>query len=154
MSKQEDANLILKLYELRRETVMREARTWFFSFTPESAKDFLDVMIGDKSPYFRMVVSYWDMAASLVNNGAIDEQMFNDANGEQLFVYSKIEPFLSELRTMFGMPQYLEHLEKAVKRIPNVDERITSMRERMKQLMALREQRAVKTQAAAAATDV
>lgn len=154
MSKQEDANLILKLYDLRRETVMREARTWFFSFNPESAKDFLDVMISEKSPYFRMVVSYWDMAASLVNNGAIDEQMFNDANGEQLFVYSKIEPFLPELRTMFGMPQYLEHLEKAVKRIPNVDERITGMRERMKQLMALREQKAVKAQAAAAATDV
>jgi hypothetical protein len=101
-----------------------------------------------------MVVSYWDMAASLVNNGAIDEQMFNDANGEQLFVYSKIEPFLPELRTMFGMPQYLEHLEKAVKRIPNVDEQIAGMRERIKQLMALREQTAVKTQAAAAATDV
>ena len=150
MSKHEDANLILKLYDLRRETVMREARTWFFSFNPQSAQDFLDVMISDKSPYFRMVVSYWDMAASFVNNGAIDAQMFNDANGEQIFVYSKIEPFLAELRTMFGMPQYLEHLEKAVKRIPNVDERIASMRERMKQLMALREQKAGKAQAAAA----
>ena len=150
MSKHEDANLILKLYDLRRETVMREARTWFFSFNPQSAQDFQEVMIGDKSAYFGMVVSYWDMAASFVNNGAIDEQMFNDANGEQMFVYSKIEPFLAELRTIFGMPQYLEHLEKAVKRIPNVDERIANMRERMKQLMALREQKAGKAQAAAA----
>lgn len=150
MSKHEDANLILKLYDLRRETVMREARTWFFSFNPQSAQDFLEVMISDKSPYFRMVVSYWDMAASFVNNGAIDAQMFNDANGEQMFVYSKIEPFLAELRTLLGMPQYLEHLEKAVKRIPNVDERIANMRERMKQLMALREQKAGKSQAAAA----
>ncbi len=72
MSKQEDANLIIKLYDLRRETVMREARTWFFTFNPESIQDFIDVITSDKSAYYRMVVSYWDMAASFVNNGAID----------------------------------------------------------------------------------
>lgn len=150
MSKQDDANLILKLYDLRREAVMREARNWFFDFNPKSAQDFLDVMMSDKSAYFRMVVSYWDMAASLVNNGAIDEQMFNDANGEQIFVFSKMEPFLAEIRTMFAMPQYLEHLEKAVRRIPNIDERIANMRERMKQLMALQEQKAAKAAGAEA----
>jgi hypothetical protein len=150
MSKHEDANLILKLYELRRESVMREARSWFFGFNPTSVQDFIDVMIGDQSAYFRMVVSYWDMAASLVNHGAIDEQMFNDANGEHLMVYSKIAPFLSELRTMYAMPQYLENLEKIVTRLPNIDERLASMRERINQLMALRAQRASKVAAAEA----
>ena len=144
MSKHEDANLILKLYDLRRESVMREARAWFFNFNPQSVQDFVDVMISDKSGYYRMVVSYWDMAASLVNHGAIDEQMFNDANGEHLFVFSKVEPFLPELRTTFGAPQYLENLEKLTRRMPNIDERLTSMRERIKQWMALREQRAAK----------
>jgi hypothetical protein len=145
MSKHEDANLILKLYDLRRETVMREARAWFFSFNPQSAQDYIEVMLGDKSGYCRMVVSYWDMAASFVNHGAIDEQMFNDANGEHLFVYSKVEPFLSELRSMFVNPQFLENLEKVVKRMPDADQRIANLRARMKQFMALREQRAAKS---------
>ncbi len=145
MSKQEDANLILKLYDLRREAVMREARAWFFSFNPQSAQDFIDVLLGDKSGYYRMVVSYWDMAASFVNHGAIDEEMFNDANGEHLFVYSKVEPFLPELRTIFGNQQFLGNLEKVVKRMPDADERIASLRARMKQFMALREQRAAKS---------
>jgi hypothetical protein len=145
MSKHDDASLILKLYDLRREAVMREARSWFFTFNPQSVQDFIEVMIGDKSGYYRMVVSYWDMAASFVNHGAIDEQMFNDANGEHIFVYSKIAPFLPELRTLFGASSYLENLEKVVRRIPDIDERIANMRERMKQLMAMREQRAAKT---------
>jgi hypothetical protein len=150
MSKHKDANLILQLYDLRREAVMREARTWFFSFSPQSAQDFIEVLIGDKSPYLRMVVSYWDMAASFVNHGAIDEQMFNDANGEQLFVFSKVQPFLPELRTVLGNPHFLENLEKLVMRMPDVEERITGMRERMKQLAALREQRAAKAATAEA----
>lgn len=149
MSKHEDANLILKLYELRREPVMRDARNWFFSFNPTSVQDFTDVMVSDKSAYYRMVVSYWDMAAALVNSGAIDAQMFNDANGEHIFVFAKIKPFLSEIRTTANMPEYLAHFEKLVMSIPNIEERIAAMHERMKAIMALIEQRA-KAQAAAA----
>ena len=150
MSKHHDADLILKLYDLRREEVMRTARTWFFTFNPKSIEDFVDVMTGDNSAYYRMVVSYWDMAASFVNNEAIDEQMFNDANGEHLFVFAKVEPFLPELRAMYKSPQYLEHLEKVVRRIPNIDERLANMRERMKSLIALREMKAAKANAAEA----
>ena len=153
MSKHADAELILKLYDLRRESTMREARNWFFSFNPQSEQDFIDVLIGDNSAYFRMVVSYWEMACSLVNHGAIDEQMFQDANGEQLFVYSKVEPFLPQLRTLFGNERYLEHLEKSARQIPDIDERLASMRERMKKFMTLREQKALKTMAAAAAAE-
>ena len=150
MSKQEDANLILKLYDLRREAVMREARAWFFTFNPQTVQDFIDVMISDKSGYYRMVVSYWDMAASFVNHGAIDEQMFNDANGEHVLVYSKVAPFLPELRMMFGSNQYLENLERVVTRIPEIDQRLENLRERIKQFMSLREQRAAKAAAAEA----
>ena len=150
MSKHHDADLILKLYDLRREEVMRTARTWFFTFNPKSIEDFVDVMTSDNSAYYRMVVSYWDMAASFVNNEAIDEQMFNDANGEHLFVFAKVEPFLPELRAMYKSPQYLEHLEKVVRRIPNIDERLANMRERMKSLIALREMKLAKAHAAEA----
>jgi hypothetical protein len=81
MSKYKDADLILKLYDLRREKTMRDARNWFFTFNPQNPKDFMDVITSDKSGLYRMVISYWDMACSLVNNGAIDADMFNDANG-------------------------------------------------------------------------
>lgn len=147
MGKSKDADLILKLYDLRRETVMRDARNWFFSFNPTSAQDFVDTLVGEKSPYFRMVTSYWEMAASFVNHEAIDEQMFNDANGEHVFVYAKLEPFLAELRAIFGSPEYLANLEKLVRRMPNIDQRIADMRERMKRLMALREEKAAKATA-------
>ena len=142
MSKQDDANLILKLYDLRRETVMRVARTWFFSFNPTSAQDVIEAMMGDHSGHLRMVISYWDMAAAFVNQGALDETMFNETNGEHLFVYSKMQPVISELRTMFGNPDFLKNLEGLVKRIPDIDTKLETMRERMKSLAAMREQRA------------
>ena len=149
MGKHHDADLILKLYDLRREKTMREARTWFFMFNPQSPKDFLDVMTSDKSGYFRMVVSYWDMACSFVNNGAIDEQMFNDANGEHIFVYAKMEPFLEALRAESGNPEYLAHLEKLVKSMPNAEAKIVGVRERIKKIVELYQQR-MAAQAAAA----
>ena len=149
MSKHHDAELILKLYDLRREKTMREARNWFFMFNPQSPKDFADVLTSDKSGLYRMVVSYWDMACSFVNNGAIDAQMFNDANGEHIFVYAKMEPFLEALRAETGNPEYLAHLEKVVKAIPNYEPRIVAVRERIQKIVELSQQRAA-AQAAAA----
>jgi hypothetical protein len=149
MSKHHDADLILKLYELRRETTMREARNWFFSFNPQGIKDFMDVLTSDKSGLFRMVVSYWDMAASFVNNGALDAQMFNDANGEHLFVYAKLEPFLPALRQESGNPDYLSHLEKVVKATPDYEAKLTSIRERIAKIMEIYQQRAAAQVAAA-----
>lgn len=147
MSKHHDAELILKLYELRREPVMREARNWFFTFNPLTPADFLDAVTSDKSGYYRMVISYWDMAASFVNNGAIDAQMFNDANGEHLFVYSKMEPFLADLRRETGNPDFLAHLEKVVKEIPNYEQKITALRARIGKMVAIWQQRAATAQA-------
>jgi hypothetical protein len=152
MSKHDDADLILKLYDLRREATMREARNWFFSFNPTSVQDVIDTLLGEHSGHYRMVISYWDMAAAMVNSGAIDEQLFNETNGEHIFIYAKIQPVIEEIRTMFGSPDFLHNLETVVKRIPNIDEKITTMRERMKQFAAMREERTAKVLAAATAT--
>jgi hypothetical protein len=149
MSKYKDADLILKLYDLRREKTMRDARTWFFTFNPQSPKDFIEVLTGDKSGLYRMVISYWDMACSLVNNGAIDPTMFNDANGEHIFVYAKMEPFLPALRQEMGNLQFLAHLEKVVKAVPDYEEKIANIRTRMAKLIELYQQR-LAGQAAAA----
>ena len=148
MGKAKDADLILKLYDLRREQTMRDARNWFFTFNPQTPEDFMEVLMGDKSGYYRMVVSYWDMAASLVNHGAIDADMFNDANGEHIFVYAKIVPFLPALRQM-GNPDFLVHLERVIKEIPDYEKKLTATRERIQKILAMYEQRAA-AQAAAA----
>jgi Domain of unknown function (DUF4760) len=147
MSKTESADLILKLYDLRREETMRKARTWFFGFNPTSVQDFMDTLFGENSGYYRMVVSYWDMAASLVNHGAIDEAMFNDSAGEMIFVWAKIEPFVGELRTTFNNPEAFQNLESLVKRVPNIDQKIANMRDIMKRFQALQAEKA-KAQAA------
>ena len=150
MSKVDDAELILKLYDLRREPVMREARNWMFTFNPTSVQDVIEALMSEHSGHYRMVISYWDMAAALVNNGAIDETLFNETNGEHIFVYSKIEPVLEEVRTLFGNPDFLRNLETLVKRIPNIDEKLVTMRARMKKFAEMREERTANTQAAAA----
>src|SRR3984893_9153535 len=149
MGKQEDANLILKLYDLRREPVMREARNWFFTFNPTSAADYMETIMGEHGAYARMVISYWDMAASLVNNGAIDEQMFNDANGEHLFVFAKIEPILEELRQQWNQPDMLNHFETLIRRIPENQEKLAGIRERIQTIQTMMAERA-KAQAATA----
>ena len=133
--KQEDANLILRLYEIRREDTMRKARSWFITdFNPGSVQDIFNVLLGEHSSDFRMVASYWDMAAAFVNFGAIDEEMFNDINTEHVAVYAKLQPFLAEIRAMPGVPPYLyfKHLEPLVLRMPDAEERIASMRRFMK----------------------
>jgi hypothetical protein len=150
MSKYKDADLILKLYDLRREKTMREARTWFFTFDPKTPEDFMEVLTGDKSGLYRMVISYWDMACSLVNNGAIDPEMFNDANGEHIFVYAKMEPFIPMLREQMDAPQFLAHLEKTDKGIPDYETRLAAIRDRMAKHIEIWKQKNA-AQAAAAA---
>ena len=132
--KAKSAELILKLYELRREAVMREARNWFFTFNPQSLEDIRRTTMGEHSAFYRMVTSYWDMACSFVNHGAIDAEMFNDANAEQVFVFAKIQPFLEEIRAASN-PAYMRHLEKAVMAMPGAEEKLAHVRQMMK-LMA------------------
>jgi hypothetical protein len=143
MSKAESADLIMKLYDLRREEKMRAARNWITFFFPESYADITRAMLSDEtSGYFRMVTSYWDMAASFVNHGAIDEEMFNDTAGEHVMVFSKIEPFLEEIRQAMGSPNYLKNLETLVMKMPNAKETLAGRREMMKRLIQARSEMA------------
>lgn len=149
MGKHEDADLILKLYELRREPVMREARNWMFTFNPTSVQDVMETMVGEHSGHFRMVISYWDMACAMVTNGAIDEELFNQTNGEHVFVYMKIQPVIEGLRAMFDNQEFLKNLETVVKRIPDIETKLPAMRERMAKFAAIRAEQ-MKAQAATA----
>jgi hypothetical protein len=136
MSKQEEARLILKLYDLRREPTMRKARDWFFTdFNPQSMTDFSNALFGEHSGYVRMVVTYWDMAAALVNDGAIRVELFTDTNGEHFTVFAKIELLLAEIRANFG-PQFAANLEKLIDATPNGRTRTAATRERLKSIRA------------------
>jgi hypothetical protein len=123
----QSAALLLKLYELRTETTLRQARAWFaFEFHPASAKDVLAAWLGpghESAPY-RMVTTYWDMAASLVLEGAIPAPMFNEANTEHFALVAKLRPFLPEVRATTGFSDYLSHVERVVDLAPNVEERL------------------------------
>lgn len=129
---------IMKLYELRREETMRDARRWYADFSPESFQDIVDTVTGENDSYFRMFTTYWDMAASFVNHGAIDEQMFNEANVEHVLAFAKVEPFIAELRELTKFPNLLGNLEQLVMRISNVKETMTNFREQAKAKRAAR----------------
>ena len=132
MSKQEEAGLILKLYELRREETMRKARDWFFlDFNPETLADFNSAMFSEHNGHLRMVITYWDMAAALVNDGAIRPELFSDCNGEHIGVFSKIELLLPEIRAAYA-PQFAASLEKLIDATPDGRKRSAMARERMK----------------------
>ena len=111
------AGLLLKLYELRTEPTLRQARAWFaFEFHPSSSRDVLSTWLGpghESAPY-RMVTSYWDMAASFVTQGAIPAEMFNAANTEHFALYAKLRPYLAEVRAATRYPDHLSHVEQLV----------------------------------------
>jgi hypothetical protein len=132
----ESATLLIRLYELRRETTMREARNWYVrSFNPGSADEVLQVLGGPNSGHFRMVTTYWDMACSFVLNGAIDEKMFLDANGEQNVVFAKVEPFIKEYRAAVS-PMAMTSLEAQVMKSPDAPARMAMLRERFRAMAA------------------
>jgi hypothetical protein len=99
--KQDEAGLILKLYEMRRDAEFRKAREWFDTeFNPQSAQDIIDIVSGSfsESAYFRMVLTYWEMVAGLVNYGALSAGLVHKTNVEHLRYWAKIDPFIDELR--------------------------------------------------------
>jgi hypothetical protein len=135
-SKAQDALVILKLYEIRSETLMRTARAWFFSeFNPRSGREIVALLAsGEKqSAYYRMVSSHWEVAAALVNNHGVDEKMFLEANSEHLVVFAKLQPFLSEIRETIGEPDYLSQLEQIVMKVPNVETKLENRRRLIEQ---------------------
>jgi hypothetical protein len=146
MSKQEEASLILKLYELRREETMRTARDWYFrEFNPQSIAEFNAAIFGPHSGHVRMVVTYWDMACAMVNSGAIGMDLFNECNGEHIGVFMKLEPILGEIRAAMS-PRFAANIEKLIDASPDGRKQLAAMRDRMKGIME-----AIKAQQAAAA---
>ena len=130
-TKAQDALVILKLYELRGEALMRAARAWFFTeFAPQSGREIVALILSgqQESAYYRMVSSHWEVAASLVNNGGVDEKLFLEANSEHVVVFAKLQPFLAEVRETIGEPDYLSHLERLVMKIPDIEKKLESRR--------------------------
>ncbi len=114
-----DADIILKLYDLRREEVLRKARHWVvFEFNPKTPEEFLAVMQGygtQENAYFRQVISYWEMAASLVVHGAVKSDLYLDSNGEGIVIYAKLYEFREAYAARTGIPfmrQTAELIEK------------------------------------------
>ena len=113
-----DAELILKLYELRREPELRKARDWWlWTFSPRNADDFLKVansMGSQENNWLRQTASYWGMAAAMVRQGLIDEDLFlrPACSGEMFFILAKVYPFLAELREKLGDQEAFLDVEK------------------------------------------
>ena len=125
----ESAQLNLQLFGLRRDPMLRQARDWFIrECNPESFADLLEVIRGERNSDFRMVLSYWDMAASLVTPGAIDGDAFRAAHSEIVATFSKISPFLAEMRAASGEPELCKHIEAVVMALPDAEAIMTRRR--------------------------
>jgi hypothetical protein len=116
----EQVNLMLHLYELRRETKLREARIWMsVNFHPKTADEAMKLVPpGTKeNAYMRMVLGYWEMVASIANRGLVDEELFFENAGEQWGVWEQVKPLVGAWRAMFANPQFLGNLEEHCKRL-------------------------------------
>src|SRR5262245_4381213 len=112
----DDAQLVLKLYDLRREDRMRAARAWFVgNFSAKSVGEALEKYPpgGDQNAYYRMVGTYWDMAASFVVRGILHEELFFESSGEMLVVWEKMKDLVADLRAVRKNPLLYGNLEKA-----------------------------------------
>ena len=147
----DQANLLLRLYELRREPRLREAREWYFNhFKPASVEDAMKICPpgSNENSLMRMVTSYWDMAASMVNRGLIDEDFFFENTGEQWLVWERVKPLVPAMRAMFKNPNYHRNLEEHVNRFDAWREKkAPGSTEAMRQMMASMSPEKLKEQA-------
>ena len=145
----DQANLLLRLYELRREPRMRQAREWFIrDFSASSMEELFKKYPpgSEENASFRMVTSYWEMCAGMVNRGLIDDEFFFENGGEAWIVYHKSMEFAVSQRKGMANPLVLKQLEDLGTRMdawrdrtaPGFNERI---RERFRQFAEAREQR-------------
>jgi hypothetical protein len=117
-----DAQVILQLYDLRREAEMRKARSWWFaSFWPQSADDFMKVMnaVGTtENAWLRQVMGYWEIAAAIAVQGAVNQDLFlvPSFSGEMFTTFAKVRPFIGELRKKTGNPRLLANIETLINR--------------------------------------
>ena len=130
-----DADICMKLYELRREAEMRKARNFVnFQFHSQGVNDVLKLMqaTGTKeNAWARHVFSFWENAASLVLNDIVHPGLFFAWNGEMVFVYAKFKPFLKELRQKMENPAFLAGVEKVVSNSPEMRKRVDMIQKRL-----------------------
>jgi hypothetical protein len=129
----EDARIVMRLYDLRREPEMRKARHWFAGFWPKSAHDVIEVINAvnpQENAWFRQVSGYWEMGASFVLRGVLDEGLFFDNGGEMWFVLAKVHPFLKEIRDKAQSPYLFLRVEKLATRSEEGRDRLQLMLKR------------------------
>jgi hypothetical protein len=135
-----DAQLILELYDLRREAEMRKARNWWSGeFFPQSVDELMTVafaMGSQENNWFRQVAGYWNMAASFVLLGALNEDLFLQpaCSGEMFLIFAKVHPFLKEVRAKIGDPHLFMNIEKVVTRTKWGRDRLQFMLKRVETL--------------------
>ena len=96
-----DAELLLRVYELRREPVMRESRAAIIQkFWPKTFAEVQAVLKGDHplNAAYRQVNTYWEMVYGMVKHGVVHADYFLESNGEGMLVFAKLAPFLEDLR--------------------------------------------------------
>ncbi len=137
-----DADLVLRLYDLRREPVMREARKFIAGFNPQSADDIVALVYATtpENAYFRQVTTFWEMAASLVHHGAMHEGLFLDTCGELFFVFAKFAPYLAEVRQKLENPNFLAQSEKIVNHTEIAKNKLSAFMARQKKMAERRAQ--------------
>lgn len=134
----EHAEMLLRLYELRREPRLRQARDWFFrNFHPKSLQDRLS-LTPEEDASVRMVTSYWDTAAAIVRRGLVEEELFFETTAEYWIVWDRVKPLAAEVREAMKDPHVWENLEKLSVRYEMWRERrapgsMAALRERLQQ---------------------
>ena len=125
-----DADIILKLYDLRREVVLRKARNWMtFEFSPKTSEEFMAVVSGpnaQENAYFRQVISYWEMAASLVIHGAVKSDLFLDSNGEGIYIFAKYYAFQEAYQAKMGRP-FMRQTALLIEKYPAAKDRFQAV---------------------------
>jgi hypothetical protein len=142
-----DADLVLKLYDLRREPVMRKARNFIAGFSPQSADDVVNLINSfgtEENAYFRQVITFWEMAAALVTNGALHEGLFLDTCQELFFVFAKIQPFLPEVREKLTNPGFMGKAEYIATHTEVAQRKLEAMLTRQKNMAQRRAEAAHK----------
>jgi hypothetical protein len=139
-----DADLVLKLYDLRREAEMRKARDFLARFDPKSLDDVKAISDWShpENAHFRQVMSYWGMVADFVTRDLLHPEMFAAHCGEALFIWAKFEPLLPQIREHIN-PMFLQNIEAAIKSHPSVGAKAAQVRE-MRSRMAAAQAKAAK----------
>ncbi len=131
-----DAELIVKLYDLRREAELRKARNWGLGFWPESADDIVKIATAlgsQENAWLRQVGGYWEMAASFVLHGALNRELFLEQSfsGEMFVFFGKAEPFLKEVREKMQNPMIFANVERLIATSAGGAERLRQTQERL-----------------------